>query len=734
MRGMRQLGLAVVCWLVTAAAPARAADLSLQLQPGYTASTLKTKDATGEEHRYESSTWLQKYRLTLDLPIYPLVTLSAGGLLDWNNATGKVDGVRSSSDDKRWIGFGHLKMGGTILSAGLDYDRRDEMGRSTAAGVRTTRPRLVSENYGGSVSWHPAELPSLDLQLHRSEAYDWARTNVDRTSEDALVATRYKPTDPVDLGLSVRGDQTKDHLSGLETRSITESVLASYTDTFLGGRSTVYASYSGSARVQTVSIGGATAVVPTLQIPAAGLSIVEVFPAIATQVTLNPNPALIDGNQATSAGLNLGFSATTSTGGLRQYRDIGAQFANVITPVNMVYVWVDRKVPDDVAATFIWEAYRSDDNVTWTRIDTGTVLFGQVDYRFEIPIQRTEARYLKVVTRPMVATVTTDPQLSEIFVTEAQFLLLVPAQEARGRSSAVSGSVNASGRLTLVPSIGLTYDVSSFLSHSNSARVTWAVNNGLSASGRLGHNVRVFGRVDRSDTDTGRGHEASNRWAGSLAAQPIPTLSGSITYSGTYAQNLTGNALLNSLAAIAQADVYEGVALSLGGTGGIGFNENDQTVKSTTGMASLSLSPNRIMSVSGGASYTASQQSGGDLPESSDRRVSLDASASVNPFPALSLSGGASRFLSKNLPPQTLWNFGGTFSPLPGGALSLRYFYQESYDSSSQARARQHGPSLRWNIRSGWYFDSSYSFRDTRSPVEETSGRGFSANLIITLR
>lgn len=71
MRGMRQLGLVVVCWLVTAAAPARAADLSLQLQPGYTASTLETKDATGEEHRYESSTWLQKYRLTLDLPIFP---------------------------------------------------------------------------------------------------------------------------------------------------------------------------------------------------------------------------------------------------------------------------------------------------------------------------------------------------------------------------------------------------------------------------------------------------------------------------------------------------------------------------------------------------------------------------------------------------------------------------------------------------------------------------------------
>lgn len=734
MRGTLQLGRALVAilaalWLL----PARAADIGLQLQPGYNYSSVTTRDETGQEHRIESSTWLQRYRLTLDVPLYPQVVLSAGGLLDWTKGTGRLDGADSSSDAKQWIGFAHLRAGSPLLTAGLDYDRRDSYGRSTAGGITTRQPRLVSDSYGASVGWHPDALPSLDLQLHRVDSYDWTRTEVDRTSQDALVSTRYKPVDPVDLGLSIRGEQSDDHITQVLTRSVTESIRAAYTDSYLGGRANAYVSYNGSARVQTVSVSGSAGTVPTLQIPAAGLSIVEVFPAIPTQVTLNPNAGIIDGNTAASAGINLGFSA--SAGGLRQYRDIGAQFANIITPVNAVYVWVDRQIPADAAATFGWEAYQSDDNINWTRVAvTGPVQFSQLQNRFEIPIERTEARYLKVVTRPLVGTVTTDPQLSEIFVTEAQFLLLVPAEEARGRSSDLSGSVNASGRLALVQSIGLTYDVSSVVTHSNSSRVTWAINNGLSASRRLGALARWSARVDRSDTDAGRGHESTNRWAGSLFVEPLPTVAGGLSYAGQYSQNLTGNALLNSLSLLGRADLYEGIALSVGGTEGLGYNERNQTVKSSTGSASLSLTPNRYASASGSASYTASSQQGGSAPDASDRRVSLDAAASITPLPVLALSGTVSRFLSKNQAPQTLWSFAVSFSPLPGGALQVRYAYQETYDSATEARTRQHGPALRWNIRPGWYFDSSYSWQHTSSRVEETTSQAFNANLIITLR
>jgi len=78
------------------------------------------------------------------------------------------------------------------------------------------------------------------------------------------------------------------------------------------------------------------------------------------------------------------------------------QFADAITPVSLVYVWVDKALPAQVSGAFGWTAYRSDDNVDWVPVPlAGPVTFGAFDNRFEIPIEGTRSRYLKVVTRPL---------------------------------------------------------------------------------------------------------------------------------------------------------------------------------------------------------------------------------------------------------------------------------------------------------------------------------------------
>jgi hypothetical protein len=162
------------------------------------------------------------------------------------------------------------------------------------------------------------------------------------------------------------------------------------------------------------------------QLPVMGLSVVESFPATPLQVFLNPNGALVDGDLVTSAGVNLGTSAGVVP---IAYRDLGARFADAITPVAEIHVVVDRAVPPELAAHFVWDAYRSDDNLAWTPVAlSGAVAFDPVLLRFEIPISRAQARYLKVVTRPLPSTSTSDPRYGEIFVTELQFLDLVPAQ------------------------------------------------------------------------------------------------------------------------------------------------------------------------------------------------------------------------------------------------------------------------------------------------------------------
>src|SRR5262249_26451774 len=147
--------------------------------------------------------------------------------------------------------------------------------------------------------------------------------------------------------------------------------------------------------------------------------------------TLTSSGALIDGVTNLSAGLNLGFSRRLA--GDQANRDMGLQFADAITSVNVLYVWVDRAIAADAAATFTWTVWQSDDNLHWTQVAiVGVPLFAQFTNRFEIRIQTTAARYLKVVTQPLVPAVTTDPQLSDILVTELQSLLSTPVTRSSG--------------------------------------------------------------------------------------------------------------------------------------------------------------------------------------------------------------------------------------------------------------------------------------------------------------
>jgi hypothetical protein len=161
---------------------------------------------------------------------------------------------------------------------------------------------------------------------------------------------------------------------------------------------------------------------PIEQLPVAGLSALETPPATASSIALSPTPALVDGDRATSAGPNIGFSR--SAAGDVAPRNVGAQFSDALTPVSEVDVWVDRSLPAEVAGALSWAAYRSDDNLAWTPVAlAGPATFGAFDNRFVLSIERTQARFLKVVTRPLGAGTALDPRFADVLVTEIQFYL-----------------------------------------------------------------------------------------------------------------------------------------------------------------------------------------------------------------------------------------------------------------------------------------------------------------------
>jgi hypothetical protein len=719
--------------LATSPGDARAAA-SAQASPEYTSATSRTRDETGRESRVDLTQWIQRYRLAVDQQIYPLLSFAAGANLNWNTSDIRSEGVSQSSDTRTWNTYARLSAGERVLNGALDYTRRWEDIEARSEGVTIFVPQRVRESYTGTFAWQPADLPALALRLSRSNTYDEGRLTIDQTSDEAQLSLGYSPDESVDLRYAARYGRSTDRLSDVVRSDLSNSGTVIWHGTYLGGRGSAYASYSLSTQTTDTSAPRAGTTVAEQRFPVAGLSIVEVFPATPTSVTLNANAALVDGDAGTRAGVNLGTSASTGNANADAFRDFGAQFQDVVTPVNVIYVWVDHQLPAALSSLFTWTAYQSDDNASWTLVDTSPAVFNEVLLRFEVPIARTAARYLKVVAKPLLSTATTDPQFAEIFVTELQFFELIPAELARGRTSDLSGALNATTRLVLVPDLGLAYDFSGLVAHGTGRPETWSMTNGLSLARRLDPVFAVAARVERSDSDFGAARQALNRWSGALSADPLPTFGAVVGYSGQLAQLSTGNTLTNTGTVSARAELYEGLSLSSGASLSLAHADTGVETRSAVVSASASVVPNRKVSLTGAASHNRNAQSGGGQPSRTDSRTLLEAGAFVSPVPALSLSGTVSRQFGGDTRPTTLITFAGVLSPFPGGDLQLRYTYAESFDTSADLRTRSHGPSATWKIRSGWFARASYSFLDSSAPAQTMRSRTLNANLLITFR
>ncbi len=719
--------LASLAW-----SPSARADTSAVAEPSYSNSKLDTRDASGVTHGTQS-TLDQRYRLNLDESIFPLVKLGLGGIYDWALTSGTTEGLRTDQDSRRWTAFAHLRAGDPILSGALDYDRSQQSAASTTAGVRSAQSPLVREVYAAALGWRPADLPTVDLRLSRAHLFDEARLASDQRTDELFLSSTYRPSRALDLGYSLRFSDVTDQLHLLEQKELVNAARFTWSDKVLSDRGTAYVSYSIANRRSDASVTGTGGVVPTLQVATAGLSLVEAFPATPDRDTLTPNPALVDGETTLSAGLDLGFAPTLA--GDLAFRDLGASFGVTLTSVNAVYVYVDRQLPPEVARGVAWAAYTSNDNVLWTPLPlVGPVAFGLFANRFEIPVARTDARFVKVVAKPLTTAVTTDRQWANILVTEAQFLLVLPGDQVQRHVTTTGGQLSATGKYVILRNPVLTFDSSLFVTHQDDpARLTWSVLNGLSFSRRLTAVYGLSARVDRSDTQVAGGHESENRASAALSADFLPTLGGGLTYSGRLGQTRLGTAFSNGVSAFARADLYTGVSVSSNASLNVGQNELRQTTNSTSLAASATLNPHPTTAFTGAYALSRSSITGGLAPAHSDTSSRVDGTVSFTPAPALYLAAGASHYVTGGAG-TTLANVGLNLSPFPRGDLQARFSYSDSLDTSSSLRQRIWGPSLRWNIRRGWFADASYTVNLTRTPALETTTKTFFVSLVLALR
>ena len=699
----------------------------------YTNGTLTTTDATGRSTTILTSLVPQRYRLSLDKQFYPFLILNASGLYQWTPGWTTTDGIETQTDNQRWSVFGSLLIGPPILNATPYYIRRQEFATIDAAGASVRSPTLVNQAYGVFAGWTPAGLPLLNLRVGRNENFDTNRQFQDTVSNEVIFNASYLEVQNLALRYTLRWSKGEDRLAQVTTTDLNQGAQVTWSGSYFERRLATSVNYTVGYRTGTVESSG-SGTVSVQQFPVGGLSLVETFPSIPSLDTLLQNPALIDGDVLASAGIDIGFGP--SLAGDQNFRDMGVLFANSTTEVNALRLWVDRPLSAAVAGAFVFTAWSSDDNVSWTQVPlTGPVLFGTFENRFDIPIARVQARYLKVVTRPITTAVTADPQYSAILVTELQPYLVVPASEAPRKSEQWGGNFNGSARLLLLQDWNLAYTLAFNTSHEGSTAFRdWSVLNAFSAGKQVGSGVSVNASISRTDSaQTNLPHEATNRWSAQVGYDPYQTLGASLTYSGQYGQLYQGDVLSNAVTLVGRLDPWQGVSLAV--TGGYSWARDavGRNLESPNATVSILLVPMQALTINGTWGISSSIVTGSGAPVQGESTTSLQGNVAFTPVRALYFTAGILRSSGGGMGPQTLVNFGAGFSPFTGGQLLIRFGYDENVDTLSRVRNRFFGPSLRWNIRTGTYLDVAYTWNDTFQPALLTQSRNLFANLFVSL-
>jgi hypothetical protein len=719
--------------LVATTGQAHATGISAFLEPGYVNEHTEVTDKTGKTTLVERQAFRQNYRLDLGIDLTQTLLLSASGTFADTASWTVTNGLTRTQDQPALGLLGRLSYTTPTLAAGAWYERNQQWGTQLYS-------PLLGETATAFATWRPFELPTLDLRFSRARYYDSDSLVQDTNVTTALLNTRYGFRF-LDLRYTFNWTSNEDVRFGTKSSIIDQLVQASLNENFFGQRLTTYATVALQPRSITTESVGQQGTVSRQLFPIAGLSVVEIFPATSVQVTLASNPALIDGNTTASAGIDIGFGP--SLAGDRNPRNIGAQLLDEVTPLNTLHVWVDRQLPPEVVNSMgpTFTAYRSSDNVSWVPVPiVGPVVFGAFQNRFEVTIAQTQTRYIKVVTTPLAAGVTSDRVFANIFVTEIQTFLVTPASAVPNKVSTMGLVANGSAKVSIFRVPNLDYDFSIYFNRqTNPGVTTYTVTNGVTFGSRLGSIWGVSARVARQDTNPGTGNETLWQWTASLVARPLPAATTSLTYSGqvtggfdrSQVPMVPTTALQQSLSLFGRADLYEGVSLQANLSGSNSLDPNQRATNLVSANATLALIPNPYMSLTTTYGASSTWTSGGFLPDDSTRAQRLESTLILLPWPSLSGSATVTWDILA-LRPTVLATFQLNFNPLRGN-LQLGFSFTRTLNTAADTITQVIYPSIRWNIRPGVFLNAAYFLTDISAPVVSTASRTLTTSLLISL-
>jgi hypothetical protein len=698
--------------------------ISGDVESQYNYFSTKVKDSSGNTTTTQTHNFINGGNLNLNYDLLPTLNLNTGVAYESNISNPTGANAAPNTEVTRLRPFVWLTLRDSTYNTALGYALQEQTLKTSGLAGLT----LNQESYNANLNWRPSDLPSLQMLFTKTNTYDDNRSIQNVEQNNLFVKPEY-----VYGGLDVyyAGNYvgTSDTLLNVDSTLWSHEGRLTYSRNFLDSRVAV----TTDDRIRFTQIdttAGGQGQVNSPVVPVAGLSGLNDTPLNGA---LPPSPALIDGNLTTSAGVNIGLPPL---GGNTQLRNLGLDFL-VPVQVNSLQVWVDRDLPQDIANSFSWGIYTSTDNLNWTFITTVPVaMFGPFLTRFEINFAAIQARYVKVVTRPLQASVPGAASFPDIFITELQAFLTTPAGATKTSINQTFQNYNLDVKTILLRTPSLYYDFNGYyFQFDPSGQQRWNISNGLFFNQQISQVLSTSDNVTVQFGSEGDQTQTALLYYAALNATPYKTLTNSLVFNGNNQFITGGTNLSNSVVLYNTAQLYKGIDAIL--NLGTQFISNSlEGVASTTRRdlyvnVGTGITPNPNLSLNvwylGRLSHITGQLSGlsGDVTEN---RFNLN--LAFTPVPTVFLSAGVNLASVTGTKTQLQQNYGLNWTPFPDGSLQFSFFYADNY-YPDHSRIIQ--PTLRWypGLKRRSYFEFSYQYNDTVTGSQEVQTQIFTTTLKI---
>ncbi len=708
--------IGIACILGPFARPARAQEgIFSGMQKGldFTFSSVSTTTtfASGQVTKTETQNLFPSLTLNLDALVYPNLRLNAGGVFELSKAASTTDGTDTDSTIVRNRPFFLLRSTNPVFSPGVGYFRREE--RARTAGVSDVK--LVNDEYAAYLGWNPAGGPRSDFQFLRTHTFDGERAVQDVTRDFGTLASNYTAGN---FGAYYRGAylSTDNPLERVRTEQVTHGARLTDSGSLIRKRLLWNTTYNVNYQDIRTASSGTDGEVALPVTPFAGLAIASDTP---TTARLSQNASLVDANLTAGAGVDLGLSLPPED---TQARNIGLDFLNR-TEVNRFLIWVDRDLPFEIANSFSWEVYSSQDNIVWTRESAVPAApFGPFENRFEVDFPTVTARYVKVVTRPLSIAVVDAARFTDILVTEVQPFLRRSAGEVRSRLTQTTHLVNSDVRMRILDAPSLFYEgYFLFNGPDTFGTNTTTLSNGLSVNHTFARIVSIYARGAHEQGHDPQGDRVATLTNATLTVNPIPTFRTSLLYTGRDERHAglpydsTGVFVQNS------AQLYHGIDLLFGFGRSSTTRETGEHTQDRLLNASGTIVPREHVSLTFSYDDTATRRSGTFVGSQRFHVRRVYGALAVDPLRSLHLALGEEVITTPDQPTRTTHDIGVNWAPFPDGTLQFIFVYNEALRPLQFGKDRSTLGSVRWNLSRRSYLDVSY--QKTRSEFVTQTNR-----------